>query len=90
MKNFETLELGDFVVAAGVHSSHRFRGREFRFGSAEIGHVHTGGVVDIPFPGSVRDRLLANGLAEQHRWAPNSGSITFRVRSHEDVEQAVC
>jgi Family of unknown function (DUF5519) len=29
---------------------HRFGGREFRFGNAEVGHVHTGGIVDIPFP----------------------------------------
>jgi hypothetical protein len=31
---------------------HRFGGREFRFGSAEVGHVQTGGVIDIPFPRS--------------------------------------
>jgi hypothetical protein len=49
-----------------VHA-HRFGGREFRFGSAEVGHVHEGGVVDIPFPRSVRDALLAEGLAEEHR-----------------------
>jgi hypothetical protein len=41
-----------------VHA-HRFGGTEFRFGSAEVGHVHEGGVVDIPFPRSVRDALLA-------------------------------
>jgi luciferase-like monooxygenase len=29
---------------------HRFGGREFLFGAAEVGHVHTNGVVDIPFP----------------------------------------
>jgi len=29
---------------------HRFGGREFRFQSAEVGHMHTWGVVDIPFP----------------------------------------
>lgn len=28
---------------------HRFGGREFRFGNAEVGYMHTGGVVDIPF-----------------------------------------
>jgi len=43
---------------------HRFGGTEFRFGSAEVGHVHTGGIVDIPFPRSLRDALLAEGLAE--------------------------
>jgi hypothetical protein len=68
---------------------HRFGGREFRFGSAEVGHVHTGGIVDIPFPRSVRDALLAEGLAEEHGWVPNSGWITFRVRNQEDLKHAL-
>jgi len=68
---------------------HRFAGREFRFGNAEVGHVHTGGIVDIPFPRSVRDALLAEGLAEGHRWVPNSGWITFHVRSDEDLKHAL-
>jgi hypothetical protein len=32
--------------------SHRFGGCEFQFRTAEIGHVHTGGIVDVPFPPS--------------------------------------
>jgi Family of unknown function (DUF5519) len=75
-------------VQVSVHP-HRFGGREFRVGSAEVGHVHTGGVVDIPLPRSVRDVLLAEGLAEEHHWVPNSGWITFRVRSDEDVRHAL-
>jgi hypothetical protein len=75
-------------LGISVHA-HRFGGREFRFGSAEVGHVHEGGVVDIPFPRSVRDALLAEGLAEEHRWVPNSGWITFHVRSEEDFDHAV-
>ena len=69
--------------------AHRFGGREFRFGSAEVGHVHTGGIVDIPFPRPVRDALLAEGLAEEHRWVPNSGWITFHVRRDEDLKHAL-
>jgi hypothetical protein len=42
---------------------HRFGGREFRFGHAEVGHVHTGGIVDISFPRSIHDALLAEGPA---------------------------
>ena len=68
---------------------HRFGGREFRFGSAEVGHVHVGGVLDIPFPRSVRNALLAEGLAEEHRWAPNSGWTTFHLRRDEDFKHAV-
>jgi hypothetical protein len=69
--------------------SHRFGGTEFRFGSAEVGHVHRGGIVDIPFPRSIHDALLAEGLAEEHRWVPNSGWITFHMRNEEDLSHAL-
>ena len=68
---------------------HRFGGREFRFGKAEVGHVHTGGIVDIPFPRSIRDALVAENLAEQHHWVPNSGWITFHIRNEHDVSHAL-
>jgi hypothetical protein len=88
----QTLKRLEETVASwpriSVHS-HRFGGREFRFANAEVGHVHYGGVVDIPFPRSIRDALLTEGLAEEHRWVPNSGWITFRVRSDKDLQHAV-
>ncbi len=68
---------------------HRFGGREFRFVNAEVGHVHDGGIVDIPFPRSVRDSLLTQGLAEEHRWVPDSGGVTFHLRSDGDLQHAV-
>jgi Family of unknown function (DUF5519) len=68
---------------------HRFGGKEFLFGSAEVGHMHEGGIVDIPFPRAVRNALLAAGLAEQHHWVPNSGWITFRVRNEENLSHAL-
>jgi hypothetical protein len=71
-----------------VHS-HRFGGMEFRFRNAEIGHVHSDGTVDIPFPRAIRDALLKEGQAQEHYWVPNSGWTTFRVRSSADVGHAV-
>jgi hypothetical protein len=68
---------------------HRFQAREFRIGNAELGHVHEGGVVDIPFPRPVRDFLLAEGLAQEHHWVPNSGWTTFHVRNQEDLNHAI-
>ena len=89
MKSLESLE---HEVSAwpevSVHP-HRFGGREFRFRAAEIGHVHTGGAVDIPFPRAVHDALLEDGLAEEHRWVPNSGWITFDIRRDEDFKHAL-
>jgi len=79
-------------VAEWPHVSvhpHRFGGMEFRFRDAEVGHVHTNGIVDIPFPCSVRDALLEDRLAEEHHWVPNSGWITFQMRTEEDLSHAV-
>ena len=80
------------VVSAWPNVSmhpHRFGGREFLFGGAEVGHIHIGGIVDIPFSRSVRDALLAEGLAEEHHWLRNSGWITFQMRSEEDLTHAL-
>jgi hypothetical protein len=71
-----------------VHA-HRFGGKEFLFGNAEVGHMHEAGSVDIPFPLAMRNALLAAGLAEQHHWVPNSGWITFHVRNEEDLSHAL-
>jgi luciferase-like monooxygenase len=37
----------------------------------------------------VRDALLTLGLAQEHRWGPNSGWITFQARSEVDVSDAL-
>ena len=68
---------------------HRFGGREFRFQKAEVGHLHTNGVVDIPFPLPIRNALLAEGLAEEHRWVPDSGWTTFQIRGEQDLKHAL-
>ena len=58
---------------------HRFAALEYRFGKAEVGHVHFWGDVDIPFPRAVRDFLLERNRVEQHRWIPDSGWTTKPV-----------
>ena len=68
---------------------HRFAAREYRFGKAEVGHVHFWGDVDIPYPRPLRDLLIAQNLAEQHRWIPDSGWTTFRIRRQEEIEHAI-
>ena len=57
--------------------------------NVSVGHIHPGVVVDIPFPRSIRDALLADGLAEEHRWVPNSGWITFRISSEQDFKHGL-
>lgn len=69
--------------------THRFGGTEFRLGHAEVGHVHIGGIVDIPFTRPIHDALLTDGLAETHQWVPDSGWVTFRMHTERDLEHAL-
>lgn len=67
---------------------HSYGGTEFRFGNAEVGHLHDSGTLDIPLPKTVHDEVLRQGLAEEHRWVPDSGWTTFRIRNADDLEHA--
>ncbi len=91
MPNFSLTDLrGRILEWAGVSAHpHRFGGVEFRYGRAEIGHIHEGGTVDIPFTRALRDELLSRGLAVQHRWVPDSGWTTFHIRSGADTDHAL-
>jgi hypothetical protein len=68
---------------------HRFGGVEFRLGRRELGHVHGDWLLDIPFPKSVRDEIVAAGDAEPHHVLPNSGWVSVFLRTDEDVERAI-
>ena len=89
MENLEKLEAEVSTWPNISVHPHRFGGSEFRCQDAEVGHVHLGGVVDIPFPRSLRDALLAEGLAEEHPWVPNSGWVSFRIRGGQDLKHAL-
>jgi hypothetical protein len=54
-----------------------------------VGHIHPGGILDIPFPRAIHDALITAGLAEQHRWVPNSGWITFRIRTEDELQHGL-
>jgi len=68
---------------------HRFGGTEFKLSNVEIGHIHRGGLVDIPFPRKIKAQLLSEGKASTHHILPDSGWISFWMRADEDLERAV-
>lgn len=70
----------------GVTSgAHRFGGMEFRAGGREMGHMHGSSWADLPFPMSQRNELVQKGKASPHHVLPESGWITFYVKSDDDV-----
>lgn len=68
---------------------HRFGGTEFQLAQREIGHIHRNGLVDIPFHPSIKAQLIAEGRAQPHHFLPESGWISFYMRSAADEEAAI-
>src|ERR1700722_16876266 len=65
----------------------RFGGREFGFRSADVGNVHTGGIVDMPALDS-RPIGRRSGRATPLK-LHNSAWTTFRVRSKQEHRHAL-
>lgn len=68
---------------------HRFSAREFTLDGTEIGHLHSGRLLDIPFPKRIRDILIEEGRAEKHHIHPESGWVSYSVDGDEAIEDAL-
>lgn len=68
---------------------HRFGGREFKLGKVEIGHVHRGGMLDIPYTVALRAQLVAEGKTGLHHLLADSGWTSFYLREEQDLAQGV-
>jgi hypothetical protein len=68
---------------------HRFGGVEFKLGNVEIGHIHSNGMVDIPFTVKTRAALVGEGATGLHHLLHESGWTTFYVRSADDAAHAL-
>ena len=68
---------------AGIHEDAFFvRGKMFM-------HIHGHGHCDIQLAEDDQERVLAEGKACPHRWAPEAGYVTVIVHREEDLEPAM-
>jgi luciferase-like monooxygenase len=67
---------------------HRFGGTEYQVHGLEFMHSHGPSYLDIMLSKEDQGRVLKEKKAEHHRFAPQAGWVTFRIRSEEDVENA--
>ena|SRR5438270_1263434 len=68
---------------AGIHEDAFFVGRTMFM------HIHGRGHCDIRLEKSDQERILAEGKARPHRWAPEAGYVTFIVKNEQDLELAM-
>ena len=68
---------------AGIHQDAFFVGRKMFM------HIHGHGHCDIQLAKDDQERVLAEGKARPHRWAPEAGYVTAIVREEKDLEPAM-
>ena len=68
---------------AGIHED------AFFVGGKMFMHIHGHGHCDIRLAKADQERILAEGKARPHRWAPEQGYITFMAREEKDLAPAM-
>jgi hypothetical protein len=68
---------------AGIHED------AFFVGGTMFMHVHGHGHCDIRLADRDQARVLAEGKAQPHRWAPEKGYVTFVARHQDDLAPAM-
>ncbi len=68
---------------AGIHED------AFFVGGTMFMHIHGYGHCDIRLSKTDQERVLAQGKARTHRWAPQAGYVTFVVNNEKDLEPAM-
>src|SRR5947208_13941342 len=68
---------------AGIHEDAFFVGRTMFM------HAHGRRHCDIRLSKGDQERVLAEGKARPHRWAPEAGYVTLIVNGEEDLEPAI-
>lgn len=72
---------------------HRFSAKEFNLNhngqTIEIGHLHNGTLLDILFSVKVRQVLVEAGHAKVHHILPDTGWMSFAVKTDDDVQHAI-
>ena len=61
----------------------------FFVGRTMFMHIHGRGHCDIRLSKSDQKRVLAEGKARTHRWAPEAGYVAFIVDDEQDLEPAM-
>ena len=67
---------------------HRFGGVEFQVHGLEFMHFHGDTYLDVRLSKEDQAKMLNEGKAERHQFAPEAGWVTVRIRSERDWDNA--
>ncbi len=84
----ESLQDWILELPSVTKASHSFGGTEFQVHGIEFMHTHGTSHLDIRLSKEDQERMLKEGKAEPHQFAPQAGEVTFRTSSEKDTGTA--
>jgi Family of unknown function (DUF5519) len=87
-KLFEDLRSWILRLPSVTQATHRFGGTEFQVEGLEFMHHHGPSFLDIRLSKSDQTKVLKNGTAIPHRFAPQAGWVSFTIEKAEDLGPA--
>ena len=85
---YESLKAWILGLPDVAEAPHRFGGTEFQVRGLEFMHSHGYAQFDIRLSKEDQRRVLGEGKAMEHRFAPNAGWVTLIIRSDADIAVA--
>lgn len=85
---YEPLKEWILALPGVTEAPHRFGGTEFRVKGVEFMHSHGPSFLDIRLSMDDQGKMLQEGKALRHRFAPQAGWVSFRILSESDAEKA--
>lgn len=76
MKEFVDSVVATEELATGYH---RYGGIEFLYNEKKLAHMHSNGLLDISFPGIVKDSLIEKRLCVEHHINSGLNWISFYI-----------
>jgi len=86
--DYESLRAWILSLPDVTEAPHRFGGTEFQVKGLEFMHSHGHAQLDIRLSKDDQARVLNEGRALKHRFAPDAGWVTLIMRSYADVAGA--
>jgi hypothetical protein len=86
--SYEDLKAWILLLPEVKESPHRFGGTEYQVGGVEFMHSHGPSFLDIRLSLSDQAKVLEAGEADRHRFAPQAGWVSFRIKTSDDLDRA--
>lgn len=69
-------------------SNYVYGGTEFRIFNRNVGHIHSNGLLDLPFKKQVRDQVIAHGMADWHHFGKKMMWVSVKISASPDFHKA--